>query len=403
MVSIMRKITMSAPIVEMDGDEMARVMWGWIKKELLEPFIELYTVYIDLGLKKRDETNDEVTYQAVDALRKYKIGVKCPTITPNKDRMIEYGLRNLLPSPNATLRSRLRGTIFRTPFIVSRIKPLVKNWQKPIVIARHGVGDIYEAIEVEVHSGNKLSVFLGEERIYNKVFESRSAVIMYSISEASIVDFARSVFSYALENGFDVWFSAKDTISKKYDGLYKEIFERVFNDEFKEKFKEKGLSYSYFLIDDAYARVVRSIGGFVWALKNYDGDVASDFVLSSFSGSIALSISELYSPDGVYYSEASHGTIQKHYYRYLRGETPHTNPVGLILAWAKALEKRAILDANNELLLFSRAIPEAIAEVIDVDGYGTPDIAKIADPPLTVVSTLDFIRLVRRKIEKKLF
>lgn len=399
-MNVVKKIAMNSPIVEMNGDEMARVMWYWIKKELLEPFVELYTIYIDLGLKKRDETNDEVTRQAVEALRKYKVGVKCPTITPNKDRMIEYGLKNLLPSPNATLRSSLRGTIFRTPFVVSRIKPLVKNWQKPIVIARHGVGDIYEAKEIEANAGDRLSVFLNEKDIHNNVFDNRSVVVMYSISEESIVDFARSVFSYALENKLDVWFSAKDTISKKYDGLYKEVFERVFNEEYKEKFYEAGLSYNYFLIDDAYARVVRSNGGFVWALKNYDGDVASDFVLSSFSGSIALSVSELYSPDGIYYSEASHGTVQKHYYKYLKGETPYTNPISLILAWAKALERRALIDDNNELLLFSRAIPMAISEIINVDGYGTPDIAGLAEPPLEVVSTLDFIRLVKRKLEK---
>lgn len=398
----MRKIPMGNPIVEMNGDEMARVIWGWIKEELLNPYLELNTVYIDLGIRSRDESDDEVTLRAVDALQRYKVGVKCPTITPNRERMKEYQLRRLLPSPNATIRSRLRGTIFRAPITVDRIRPAVRGWSRPIVIARHGVGDIYEAVELEQSPGDHLAIYVNGAPAKEIKADERSVGVFYSLTERSVIDFARAVFGYALERGMDVWLSAKDTILKKYDGLYKEVFDRVYESEFRRKFERRGISYHYYLIDDAYARAVRSAGGFVWALKNYDGDVASDFVMASFSGSLALSTSELYSPDGVYYSEASHGTVQKHYYRYLRGETPYTNPVGLILAWAKALGRRGAIDGNHELLAFSEALMASVKEVIDQGGYGTPDIANLADPPLRVVSTAEFIRMVKERLEPKL-
>lgn len=394
-----KKVYMKNPIVEMNGDEMARVIWDWIKNELIEPFVELNTVYVDLSIQSRNETDDDVTLQAVEALRKHKIGVKCPTITPNAERMREYGLRRLFPSPNATIRNRLRATIFRAPFIVRRLTPYVRTWSNPIVIARHGVGDIYDSIEIQAEERSKITISKGDAVEGEILFHDNGVFIGYHITRRSIEDFAVSVFRYALENKMDVWFSAKDTIAKKYDGLYKETFERIFNERFKGEFERLGLSYNYYLIDDAFARLIKSKGGFVWALKNYDGDIASDLVLSAFSGSLAMSISELYSPDGIYYAEASHGTVQKHYYRFLRGETPYTNPIGLIIAWSKALEKRAVADGNYELMSFSQLLISSILEAIDKDGYGTPDIAYSASPPLSVISTVEFIRLIKKKLK----
>jgi len=396
----LRKIRMENPIVEMDGDEMARVVWKWIKEELIEPFVELKTEYYDLSIKSRDETGDGVTLEAARALERVKVGVKCPTITPNEERKREYGLKSDLKSPNATLRARLRVTIFRTPYAVSRVKPLVRGWRKPIVVARHGVGDIYDAVELDVPPGGSLALTLDDHR-WELAAEGRRVAVLYSIDEEEIASFARAVFAYALERGMDVWFSAKDTILKRHDGLYKKTFDAVF-EEFRGEFEKRGLSYNYFLIDDAYSRALRSEGGFVWALKNYDGDVASDFVITAFSGSIALSVSEAYSPEGVYYAEASHGTVQRHYYRYLAGETPYTNPSGLMLAWAKSLERRALVDKNEDLLRFARALSDSVRHVIDVLGCGTPDIAKLPDPPLKAVSTLEFISLAKSYIQSQL-
>lgn len=396
---MMIKVPMKNPIVEMDGDEMAHVIWYWIKKELLEPYIELKTVYIDLSIQKRNETDDKVTYEAVKALRIHEVGAKCPTITPNVDRMKEFNLKRLFPSPNATIRNELRATIFRTPFIVQSITPYVRTWIKPIVIARYGVGDIYNSIEIELDKDQNLMIYSDSVLRKELPIKDKGVFIGYYISKKSIEEFATSVFNYALENKMNVWFSAKDTIAKKYDGLYKETFDEIYNNKFKEKFEQLGLSYNYYLIDDAYSRAVRSKGGFVWALKNYDGDVASDFVLSAFGGSIAMSVSEVYSPEGIYYSEASHGTVQRHYYSYLRGETPYTNPVGLILTWAKALERRGIIDNNPALSQFANLLIKSVSAVIDEDGFGTPDIAAASSSHLNVVSTLEFIRLVKRKLE----
>ena len=340
----MSKIAMTTPLVEMDGDEMTRILWKMIKDELLTPFIDLKTEYYDLGLKYRDETDDQVTVDAANAIMKYKVGVKCATITPNPARVTEYGLKKMWKSPNGTLRAMLDGTVFRCPIVVKGIEPCVRNWKKPITIARHAYGDVYKNTEIRVPGKGKAKlVFEAEDGTVTEktIFDFESAGIIQGIYniDPSIESFARSCFQYALDLKQDLWFATKDTISKTYDRDFKEIFERVYADEFKEKFEKAGITYFYTLIDDAVARIMKCEGGIVWACKNYDGDVFSDMLSSAF-GSLAMMTSVLVSPKGYYEYEAAHGTVQKHYYKYLKGEETSTNSVATIFAWIGALRKR---------------------------------------------------------------
>lgn len=363
----MEKIKMSTPLVEMDGDEMTRILWKEIKEKLILPFVDLKTEYYDLGLPHRDETGDQVTKDAAEAIKKYGVGVKCATITPNKSRMTEYNLHEMWKSPNGTLRAMLDGTVFRAPILVDGISPVVKNWEKPITIARHAYGDVYKATEMRVPQGKAELVFTdgaGEERretIYD--FECGGVLTGQYNKDSSISSFARSCFNYALATGQDLWFSAKDTIAKQYDGTFRDIFQQIYEREFKAEFEEKGLTYFYTLIDDAVARVIRSKGGMIWALKNYDGDVMSDMVSTAF-GSLAMMTSVLVSPEGNYEYEAAHGTVTQHYYKYLRGEETSTNPIATIFAWSGALRKRGEKDNLPELMEFADRLEEKSLEVI---------------------------------------
>jgi isocitrate dehydrogenase len=399
---------MEKPIVEIDGDEMARVMWHLVREELIEPYVELKVEYYDLHIKVRDETEDRITLDAVEALKRVGVGVKCATITPNVERVKEYNLKREWRSPNATIRELLDGTIFRAPIIVSNIQPAVRFWKKPIVIARHAVGDIYSGAGVRVEGPGEVHIiFKGVDgkSIDVKVGTLGGAGIIqaYHVAEKSIYSFARSVFRYALMSNLNVWFAAKDTISKVYDARFKEIFQEVYEREFKEEFSGRGLTYEYYLIDDAYSRAIRSEGGFVWAAKNYDGDVLSDLMASAFSGSLAMMTSELLSPDGVYMAEAAHGTVQRHYYRYLRGEKTSTNPTAIILAWSKGLRRRGELDKNEDLILYAKNLEEAVKKTIEVDRVVTQDIAKISEPPINaVVTTEEFIETVKKNLEHML-
>ena len=402
----MDKIKMTIPLVEMDGDEMTRVLWKVIKDELLLPFVELNTEYYDLGLEYRNETNDQVTVDAAMATKKYGVAVKCATITPNAARMTEYNLKEMWKSPNGTIRSILDGTVFRTPIIVKGIEPLVKNWKKPITIARHAYGDVYKAVEMKVPGAGKAELVYTDTEGNEKrelIHEFKGAGVIQGMHnvEASIESFARSCFNYALDTKQDVWFATKDTISKKYDHTFKDIFAEIFKNEYEEKFKEAGIEYFYTLIDDAVARVIRSEGGYIWACKNYDGDVMSDMVATAF-GSLSMMTSVLVSPQGYYEYEAAHGTVQRHYYRYLKGEQTSTNPIATIFAWTGALRKRGELDANKELMQFADKLEKATIDTVE-GGQMTGDLAIITSiKDAKTLNSTDFIKAIRTTLEAML-
>ena len=399
----MDKIKMTTPLVEMDGDEMTRVMWSMIKDVLIKPYIDLKTEYYDLGLLNRNDTDDQVTVDAVIANKKYGVGVKCATITPNSKRMEEYPqLKKMWSSPNATIRSILDGTVFRTPILISSIKPVVRSWEAPITIARHAYGDIYKAVEMyTTESGTcKLSFVSdkGEESVLTVQKVNGPAVWQGQHNlDASIRSFAESCFKYALNVKQDLWFSTKDTISKEYDGRFRDIFESVY-EKYRADFDEIGINYFYTLIDDAVARVIRSKGGFIWACKNYDGDVMSDMVSTAF-GSIAMMTSVLVSPDGNYEYEAAHGTVTRHYYRYLKGEETSTNPIATIFAWSGALKKRGELDGLKDLVLFSDRLEKACYDTLE-DGIVTRDIAMLAENPASfkVVNTNVLLNEIKNRL-----
>lgn len=398
----MEKITMTTPLVELDGDEMTRILWKMIKDELLIPFIDLKTEYYDLGLEHRDETDDKVTEDAAYAIKKYGVGVKCATITPNPARVEEYHLKDMYKSPNGTLRAILDGTVFRAPILVKGIEPAVRSWEKPITIARHAYGDVYKNTEIRVPgSGTAKLVYTARDGSAEEktIFEFDTPGIIQGIYnlDSSIEGFARSCFSYALSVRQDLWFATKDTISKTYDRVFKEIFEKVYEEEYRKQFEEAGITYFYTLIDDAVARVMKSRGGFVWACKNYDGDVFSDMLSSAF-GSLAMMTSVLVSPDGCYEYEAAHGTVQRHYYKHLKGEETSTNSVATIFAWSGALRKRGELDGLGELVKFADALEKATLSTIE-SGTMTGDLALITTLPNPhKVNSLDFIKEVRKNI-----
>ncbi len=402
----MEKIKMTTPLVEMDGDEMTRVLWHMIKDELLLPFVDLNTEYYDLGLVHRDETNDEVTKASALATKKYGVAVKCATITPNAARQEEYNLKALYKSPNGTIRAILDGTVFRAPIIVKGIEPYVRTWKKPITIARHAYGDVYKASEMVVEGPGKAEiVFTGddgtEKREVIHEFDGPGIVQGMHNLDKSIESFARSCFNFALETKQDLWFATKDTISKKYDHTFKDIFNDIFEAEYKDKFDDAGIEYFYTLIDDAVARVMRSEGGYIWACKNYDGDVMSDMVASAF-GSLSMMTSVLVSPDGNFEYEAAHGTVQRHYYKYQKGEKTSTNPIATIFAWSGALRKRGQLDNNEELVVFADKLEKACIDTIE-SGKMTGDLSRIST--LENKETLDseeFIKAIRATLEKLL-
>ncbi len=401
----MEKIKMQNPIVEMDGDEMTRILWKMIKDELLCPFVELNTEYYDLGLPYRDETNDQVTVDASNAIKKHKVGVKCATITPNAQRVEEYKLKEMWKSPNGTIRAILDGTVFRAPIITSRIKPYVSRWNKPITIARHAYGDVYKATEFRVPGPGKAELlFTGEDgtQFRQTVYDYECAGVLQGQynKDSSIESFARVCFEYALSTKQDMWFATKDTISKQYDQTFKFIFQRIYDEEFKEKFEAAGIEYFYTLIDDAVARVIRSEGGFLWVCKNYDGDVMSDMVSTAF-GSLAMMTSVLVSPEGNYEYEAAHGTVTRHYYRWLKGEKPSSNPIATIFAWTGALRKRGELDGNAELMAFADKLESACLDTIEA-GTMTGDLASLAEGETRVVNSEEFIAAIRAELEKKL-
>ena len=402
----MDKIKMTTPLVEMDGDEMTRILWKSIKEELLCPFIDLNTEYYDLGLEHRNETDDKVTVDAANANMKYGVAVKCATITPNAARMTEYNLKEMWKSPNGTIRAILDGTVFRALIIVKGIEPLVKNWHKPITIARHAYGDVYKNVEIKVPGAGKAElVFTGAdgEVIKETIHEFKTPGIIQGIHnvDKSIESFARSCFNYALDKKEDLWFATKDTISKKYDHNFKDIFQEIYDNEYEEKFKAAGIEYFYTLIDDAVARVMKSEGGYIWACKNYDGDVMSDMVATAF-GSLAMMTSVLVSPSGVYEYEAAHGTVQRHYYKHLKGEETSTNSVATIFAWSGALRKRGELDGNKELQIFADKLEKACIDTIE-SGEMTKDLALITsiDNP-KVLNSFDFIKAIRTRLEASL-
>ena len=402
----MDKIKMATPLVEMDGDEMTRILWEMIKNELLLPFIDLKTEYYDLGLRYRDETDDKVTVDSAEATKKYGVAVKCATITPNAARVTEYNLKEMWKSPNGTIRAALDGTVFRAPIQVKGIEPCVKNWEKPITLARHAYGDVYKNTEIKVPGAGKAElVFTGEDgtEIRRTIHEFTDSGIIQGIhnTDKSIESFARACFSYALDTKQDLWFATKDTISKVYDHNFKDIFGEIFEREYKDKFEEAGIEYFYTLIDDAVARVMKAKGGFIWACKNYDGDVMSDMV-SSACGSLAMMTSVLVSPDGVYEYEAAHGTVQRHYYKHLAGEETSTNPVATIFAWTGALRKRGELDGLNKLQEFADKLEKATLETIE-SGKMTKDLANITSlKDVTVLNSEDFIKAIRENLEKML-
>lgn len=402
----MNKIAMTTPLVEMDGDEMTRIIWKMIKDELLLPFIDLKTEYYDLGLVERDKTDDKVTFDASYATQKYGVAVKCATITPNAQRVEEYNLKQMWKSPNGTIRAILDGTVFRAPIIIDSIKPAVRNWKKPITIARHAYGDVYKATEYRVPQKGKAElVFTGEdgtqfrETIYD--YECPGVLQAQYNKDNSIRSFAHSCFQFAIDTKQDLWFSTKDTISKQYDQTFKLIFAEIYENEYKEKFEELGIEYFYTLIDDAVARVIRSEGGYIWACKNYDGDVMSDMVSTAF-GSLAMMTSVLVSPDGKYEYEAAHGTVTRHYYRYLEGEETSTNPMATIYAWSGALKKRGELDNLPELVAFGEKLEEACIDTLN-DGIMTKDLVGLVQGITpTSVTTSQFIAAIRERLEKKL-
>ena len=399
----MEKIRMMTPLVEMDGDEMTRILWKMIKEELLLPFVDLKTEYYDLGLEKRDETNDQITIDAAEATKKYGVAVKCATITPNSARVEEYHLKEMWKSPNGTIRAILDGTVFRSPIIVKGIEPYVKTWKKPITLARHAYGDVYKASEMQIPGPGKV------ELVYTAEDGSKSAVTVHEFKgpgvvqgmhnlDASIESFARSCFTYALATKQDVWFATKDTISKKYDHHFKDIFQEIFEKEYKEQFDAAGITYFYTLIDDAVARVVKSEGGFIWACKNYDGDVMSDLVATAF-GSLAMMTSVLVSPHGYYEYEAAHGTVQRHYYQHLAGKETSTNPMATIFAWSGALRKRGELDQIPELMQFADCLEKASVKTIE-SGRMTKDLALITElTDVKVLNSAAFIQEIRKELE----
>ncbi len=403
----MSKIKMTTPLVEMDGDEMTRIIWKMIKDELICPFVDLKTEYYDLGLVERERTKDQVTFDSAYATQKYGVAVKCATITPNKQRVEEYNLSEMWKSPNGTIRAILDGTVFRSPIIIDSIKPVVRNWKKPITIARHAYGDVYKATEYRVPSKGVATLsFVGEDGttfskdIYD--FECAGVIQGSYNKDSSIISFAHSCFKYAIDTKQDLWFSTKDTISKQYDQTFKLIFEDIFNREYKEKFEQLGITYFYTLIDDAVARVIRSEGGYIWACKNYDGDVMSDMVSTAF-GSLAMMTSVLVSPDGKFEYEAAHGTVTRHYYRHLKGEETSTNPMATIYAWSGALRKRGELDGLCELVEFADKLEDACIDTLN-DGIMTKDLVGLVDEGVSVksVNTRDFILAIRERLEKKI-
>ncbi len=402
----MEKIKMSVPLVEMDGDEMTRILWKMIKEELLSPYIDLNTEYYDLGLEYRNETDDQVTVDAAMATKKYGVAVKCATITPNAARMTEYNLKEMWKSPNGTIRAILDGTVFRMPVIVKGIEPVVKNWKKPITIARHAYGGVYKAAEMKIPGAGKCELVYTDEngkesRELIHQFDGPGIVQGMHNLEASIESFARSCFNFALDMKQDLWFSTKDTISKKYDHTFKDIFQDIFDREYKARFEAAGITYFYTLIDDAVARVIRSEGGYIWACKNYDGDVMSDMVATAF-GSLAMMTSVLVSPDGYYEYEAAHGTVQRHYYNHLKGETTSTNSVATIFAWTGALRKRGELDRNEPLVRFAGLLEQATIATIE-GGRMTKDLALMTTLENPVVETSEgFIKAIRETLEKML-
>lgn len=394
---------MKTPLVEMDGDEMTRILWKIIKDELIYPFIDLKSEYYDLGLEYRNETNDKVTFDSAYATQKYGVAVKCATITPNAARMTEYNLKEMWKSPNGTIRAILDGTVFRAPIVVKGIEPCVKNWKKPITIARHAYGDVYKSVEIDVPgAGTAELVFTGEDGQVIKEtihkFDGPGVIQGQHNIDKSIESFARSCFNYALDTKQTLWFATKDTISKKYDHTFKDIFQEIFDKEYKEKFDAAGIEYFYTLIDDAVARVMKSEGGFIWACKNYDGDVMSDMISSAF-GSLAMMTSVLVSPDGKYEYEAAHGTVQRHYYKHLKGEETSTNSVATIFAWTGALRKRGELDNIPELMEFADKLEQATIKTIE-DGKMTKDLALITTmKDVTVLNSENFIKAIRETLE----
>lgn len=402
----MDKIKMTTPLVEMDGDEMTRILWKMIKDELLLPFIDLKTEYYDLGLEYRNETNDQVTIDSAEATKKYGVAVKCATITPNAARMTEYNLKEMWKSPNGTIRAALDGTVFRAPIVVKGIEPCVKNWVKPITLARHAYGDVYKNAEIRIPGAGKAElVFTGEDgtEIRETIHEFNGSGVIQGMHnlDNSIESFARACFNYALDTKQSVWFATKDTISKKYDHRFKDIFQEIYDAEYDEKFKAGGIEYFYTLIDDAVARVMKAEGGFIWACKNYDGDVMSDMVSSAF-GSLAMMTSVLVSPSGVYEYEAAHGTVQRHYYKHLKGEETSTNSVATIFAWTGALRKRGELDNISELCTFADKLEAATLNTIE-SGRMTKDLALITtiENP-TVLNSENFIKEIRKTLEESL-
>ncbi len=402
----MDKIKMTIPLVEMDGDEMTRILWKMIKEELLLPFIDLKTEYYDLGLEHRNETDDQVTMDSAEATKKYGVAVKCATITPNAARMTEYNLKEMWKSPNGTIRAALDGTVFRAPIIVKGIEPCVKNWKKPITLARHAYGDVYKNVEIRVPGAGKAElVFTGEDgtEIRETIHTFQGSGVIQGVHnlDKSIASFARACFNYGLDTKQSVWFATKDTISKKYDHQFKDIFQEIFEAEYADKFKEAGIEYFYTLIDDAVARVMKAEGGFIWACKNYDGDVMSDMVSSAF-GSLAMMTSVLVSPSGVYEYEAAHGTVQRHYYKHLKGEETSTNSVATIFAWTGALRKRGELDQIPELMAFADKLEQATLATIE-GGRMTKDLALITSIEQPVVlNSQEFIAAIRETLEQSL-
>lgn len=399
----MAKIQMTTPLVEMDGDEMTRVIWKMLKDKLILPFVDLKSEYYDLGLEKRNETDDQITIDSAEATKKYGVAVKCATITPNAARMDEYNLKEMWKSPNGTIRAILDGTVFRAPILVKGITPYLPTWTKPICIARHAYGDVYKNTEMKVDKGAKAELCVtdkdgNEKRQTIFDFEKSGGVIqgMHNL-ESSISSFARACFNYALDQKLDLWFATKDTISKTYDHTFKDIFQEIFDNEYKDKFAEAGITYFYTLIDDAVARVIRSNGGYIWACKNYDGDVMSDMIATAF-GSLAMMTSVLVSPDGVYEYEAAHGTVQRHYYKHLKGEETSTNSVATIFAWSGALRKRGELDGNNELVDFADKLEKATIDTIE-SGIMTGDLYLLSSlENKQKVNTEEFLDAVHDKL-----
>lgn len=400
----MAKIQMTTPLVEMDGDEMTRVLWKMIKDELILPFVDLKSEYYDLGLPHRNETNDQVTIDAANANKKYGVSVKCATITPNAQRMDEYNLHEMWKSPNGTIRAILDGTVFRAPIMIDPIKPVVKNWEKPITIARHAYGDVYKSTEIRVPGPGVATLnFKGDDgqEISQEIFNFEGPGVLQGQynKDDSIRSFARSCFNYALDQKQDLWFGAKDTISKKYDHRFKDIFQEVYDSEYKEKFEAAHLTYFYSLIDDIVARVIRSKGGFIWACKNYDGDVMSDMVSTAF-GSLAMMTSVLVSPEGNYEYEAAHGTVTRHYYRYLKGEATSTNPMATIFAWSGALRKRGEKDNLPDLMRFGDKLEEACLNTLN-SGIMTKDLSTLATGvEVKQVNSEEFLKAIRQELEK---